>query len=69
MPQPNSAAQQGLVGLNKQREVPTLGSKILLSFYAYGQMHEVTDGSFMLPNGTYIEVEVKSVKTAKLVLE
>ena len=47
---------------------PEVGAKVLLSWAPYGIMAEVLGGEPMYP-GVYVEVEVKSIKTAKLLLE
>ena len=48
---------------------PLPAHRVLLQWDKCGQMREVYEGQAMFPNGTYVEVEIKAVKTAKVVLE
>jgi hypothetical protein len=70
MDQANSLIS-GAVGsaLNK-RSTPAVGEKLLLHCHDWSpNLHEVLEGSPMSPNGTYVEVEVRAVKKAKVILE
>jgi hypothetical protein len=69
---PNSIGGAQLSALkaaqNTQTEAaPEVGQKILLHWTAYGPMYKI-DGHPQVP-GTYIEVEITAIKTAKLLLE
>jgi len=52
----------------KERQQPEVGSKVLLQWHPWSNMSEVAEGNPQFP-GTYIEVEVTAIKTAKLLLE
>jgi hypothetical protein len=70
MPNGNVAESIGLSAApNKENSVPAIGQKILLSWAKWGNMNEVPEGHYMIPNGTYVEVEVTAIKTAKVILE
>jgi hypothetical protein len=69
MDQVNSLSS-GLAATSIKRTPPTVGDKILLHLNNWSpSLQEVLEGSPMSPNGTYVEVEVRAIKTAKVVLE
>ena len=68
---PNSlssgVAGSQLAALKEIQIKPEIGAKLLLQWNPYGSMYKV-EGDPQVP-GTYIEVEITAVKTAKLLLE
>lgn len=53
----------------KENPLPEVGQTVLLQWNKWANMYEVPEGAPMLPQGTYIEVQVKAIKTAKVILE
>lgn len=61
---------QGLQALQpNKRSLPEVGTKLLLGYQEFGPMHEYIEGTPIIPNRNYIEVEVKAIKMTKVVLE
>lgn len=65
---PNSASTGASLSALKEMGIkkPEVGDKLLVQ-WTYGSLYRV-DGDPQVP-GTYVEVEITAVKTAKLLLE
>jgi hypothetical protein len=69
MPEGSLAQLGNTLQAPKENTLPTVGQKVLLNWAKWGNMVEVQEGSPMSPRATYVEVEVKAIKTAKVILE
>jgi hypothetical protein len=68
MPTGNNASVGALAAPN-ENVLPIVGQKVLLPWSKFGNMYEVQDGQPRSPRATYVEDEVKAIKTAKVILE
>ena len=66
---PEASIGAALAAAPKALPAPTVGDTHLMRWDAFGGLRQVREGEPYYANGTYIEVEVKEVKTAKVVLE